>query len=162
MVVVAIMGILIGMASLSVSLIFSSEAMKCADSLDAALSRCRISAMSRAADVGDVYLAIRVTDKGVTAEYAEKGKTSITEQVGGSRVSVSYNTADGTPTDLDTSNALYLTFKRDTGALVTLDSLDPTKDASAQCTQITVTGGGHSYVITLVPATGAHYIGATP
>lgn len=155
-VVAAIIGICIGLASLSVSVVFSSLAMKCSNSINAELSKCRINAMSRAADV---YLRLYCdADGNVIADYCEGGAVVSSEEVGGSRVTVTFETDTEHTLSYSGGVDLCLTFRRDSGALVTLKS--DGSDAEYQCTKITVSGGGRSYIITLVPATGAHTVGA--
>lgn len=154
-VVVAILGVCVGIVAASISAISSSQARKCAASIDAALSRCRVSAMSRA---GEVYLTLSVDGDGVvTVAQYEKNGDAVTEissdAVGSSRCGVSYQVKGAADAAALDASGLTLSFDRDTGAF------DFTGNAKGVLTSITVSGGGRSYVITLDALTGAHRIG---
>ena len=151
-VVVAILGACVGLITASISTVSSSQARKCAASLDAALSRCRVAAMSRA---GTVSLTLSADGDGVvTVKQSEKNGETVTEtasdQVGTSRCAVSYQVKDETDAKALDAAGITLSFDRDTGAFVF---------SGSAITSITVSGGGRSYVITLDALTGAHELG---
>lgn len=156
-VVVAILAACTGLVTASVSVIFSSGAAKCADGLNAAISKCRISAMSRS---GSVYLRLyrNGASNHVMADYLENGVVKTSDDIGSSSCGVTFDTdAEHTLGALGSGSVLCLTFDRDTGALVTLksDGSQPA-DSIPQCGSIAVSGGGRTYKISFVPATGAH------
>lgn len=156
-VVLAISAVCMGIMMASISAASSSEAKKCANELNTAVSKCRINAMSRS---GTVYLKIYRDGNGnVMADYIESGTTVSSDTVGGSRCGVTFATADQPDAEHDLSGtALYLSFERDTGALRTLqpDGANGVKDADSQCGSIDVSGGGRTFAIRFVTATGAH------
>ena len=151
-VVVAILGACVGLITASISTVSSSQARKCAASLDAALSRCRVAAMSRA---GTVSMTVSVDGDGVvTVKQLEKNGETVTETasdaVGSSRCAVSYQVkGEAAATALDAAG-FTLSFDRDTGAF---------DFTGTPITSITVSGGGRTYVITLDALTGAHQLG---
>ena len=151
-VVVAILGVCVGIITGSIATISSSQAKKCAVSIDAALSRCRVAAMSRA---GQVTMKVSVDGDGaVTVRQTETNGGAATETaadtVGSGRCAVSYQKmGEATPTALDAAGISF-SFDRDTGAF---------DFTGTPITSITVSGGGRTYVITLDALTGAHQLG---
>lgn len=150
-VVTAIIAVCCGIITASISSVASSQARKCAQETNALLSKCRIRAMSLSADV---YLKLYCDSNGnMIADYLENNVVVSREQLGNSRSHAAYVT--DTQHDLNASQPLCLSFKRETGALKTLLP-DGTTEAGRQCTEILFFGGGRTYVIRLVPATGTH------
>lgn len=154
-VVMAIIAVCFGIAEASVSTVFSSEAKKCANELNSDISKCRINAMSRS---GTVFLKIYRDGGGnVIADYTENGSVVSSDTTGGSRCGVTYTT--DAQHSLDPAGAaLYLSFDRETGALVTLqlDGGGNLVEAGQQCGSISVSGGQRIFTIQFFPATGAH------
>jgi prepilin-type N-terminal cleavage/methylation domain-containing protein len=71
LVVVAILGALIGIISMSVSSVFSERAKRCASEADAYISMCKVNCMSRA---GDIYIVLDVDGDGcIRGRYYEDG-----------------------------------------------------------------------------------------
>lgn len=152
LVVIAIMGICVVLVSLSLSTIFSSEAKKCAYDIDALLSKTKLSAMSKEAGV---YLWLyRAEDGDIVASYYEKNGLVSQDVVGGARCSISY-TVGGHQQELNAAG-IYISFHRDTGAF---DFSRNGWEDDTSCSAITVAGGSRTYVLTLVPSTGAHTLG---
>jgi len=152
-VVLAIISVCVGITAASISNVSASQASKCAQEMNSILSKCRIRAMSRAASVSIKFY--RNKDGDVIADYIENGITVSEDKMGNARAHVVYVT--DTQHELNTSGAtpLYLTFRRETGALKTLESNGIT-EATQQCTAIIISGGGQTYTIHLVPTTGMH------
>ena len=140
-VVIAILGILSGVASASISQIFASKTRKFIDDCDAMLTRCRVETLSGAPsgthveiglDGGKYYVAF--------FEGATKVETAVLEN---STANCSYTTiGGGTAVEL-TSGTISISYNRTTGAM------------NESYTAIAV---GNSK-ITLVPATGYHKVG---
>ncbi len=150
MVVVAIMVTLVGVLSLSLNTVFSSRAKRCAYAIDSYIDMCRIRSLSRA---GTVYITLELDGEGrVLGSYYEGTPAALksTELLSGGGVDVVY-TVGGADTALSVSNKLTLAFSRESGAFKPVSGTD-------YCTEIRVTAG-RTYVITLVPSTGSHYIG---
>lgn len=153
-VVAAILSVCTGIVAVSISAVSSSQARKCAVSIDAALSQCRVRAMSRA---GEVYMTLSADADGtVTVAQFEEANGTATEtfsdRVGSSRCAVSYMPKGAADSSALDAAGITLAFDRDTGAF------DFTRNGNA-VSSITVSGGGRSYVITLDALTGAHRIG---
>lgn len=147
MVVVAIMGILTGVMSLSVSTVSSARTKRCASEIDAYISMCKVNAMSRAADVKIVLY--KDSDGNICGNYYEGDAVKSSEVFSDARVGVSY-TVGADSKELDTAG-LTLSFDRSSGAF-------KPQSGGTYCTAISVTAG-RTYTITLVPATGNHYVG---
>ncbi|NLT14346.1 MAG: type II secretion system protein [Clostridiales bacterium] len=155
LVVVAIMGVLAGVLSLSLNTVFSSRARRCAYSTDAYIDMCRINTLSRA---GNVYIELTLDgdDRVVGSYYEDSDPTDgvppvlkSTELLSGGGVEVIYKVG-GTNYTLSSSTPLTLAFNRETGGLKPVSGTN-------YCTEIRVISG-RTYTITLVPSTGGHYI----
>lgn len=144
-VVIAIIGIMGGVLAGSISTVSGTRAKKAAASTDALISRCRMGCMSK---TGKTYLALSVTDGKYSAVYYEND-VEVDRFTADANVAVQYTVQDGTATDIGAS-AVKIAFKRDSG------ELDTTNGSAV--TALTFTSG-RGYTITLVPDTGAHWIG---
>ncbi|MEG1633684.1 MAG: prepilin-type N-terminal cleavage/methylation domain-containing protein [Oscillospiraceae bacterium] len=151
MVVVAIIGVCVGLASLSISTVSSAQAKKTASSIDASISKCKIYALSRAQKV---YIELSALNGETHVKLFEKDILVSDDVVGGERAPVSY-TVNGTDTPISGTNTLKISFSRDTGAF----DFSGNTFSPDNCSSIKIAGGGRSYVITLVPSTGAHTLG---
>lgn len=144
-VVIAILGIMTGMVAGSVSTVSGARAKKAAVSTDALLSRCRMGCMSKK---DSSWLALSVQNGKYTAVYYESGVES-ERFTGDANVSVQY-VAGEAPMALS-ADPVKIAFKRDSGEL-------DTTSGYAAVTSLTFTSG-RTYTITVVPDTGAHWIG---
>ena len=161
-VVVAILGVCVGIVSMSLSTIFSSRAKKCANEISSLLSQCKVSAMSRS---GSVYLKIFGFDgeiRGQIYENTADGEKCLTDDsLGGPNVTVSF-TAGGNAYNVS-NTALYISFNRETGAFIDVNEAEAlagvSSGVSGSCDIINVSGGSRNYEIALVPSTGYHSIG---
>ena len=141
-VVIAIIGIMGGILAGSISTLSGARAKKAAASTDALLSRCRIGCMSK---TGNTYLDLSVTDGKYTAVYYENS-VEVDRFTADTTVTAQYTVNDSART-----SSVKIAFKRDSGELVTTGGY-------AAVTALTFTSG-RTYMITLVPDTGAHWIG---
>lgn len=139
-VVVAIVGILSGIVSLSVNHIFANRARKFVSACDAMLTRCRVETLSGAG--ADTFVELRTDGAQYTVSFYRNGTVEDEETLKSAGNACTY-TASGAETTLTAGAPLQLRFDRTTGAL------------SQPCTNITV--GGFS--IALTPATGYHRLG---
>lgn len=163
---IAILAACTALVTLSLSVIPSSAAKKCANELDELLSDIKLQAMTRD---GGAYLRLYVNDKGETVAETYIGGTdsanlSDSAVIGNRRCSVSVNGSfaadDGTSSSATTplsslSAGLWLSFKRDTGAL---SFTQYPANAIQSVSALTVSGGTRTYTITLYAATGAHAV----
>ena len=140
MVVVAIMGILAGVVSLSMNHIFSSRTRKFVSACDAMLTRCRVETLSGAG--ADTCVELRTDGEHYTVCFRKNGAVEDEETLKCAGSACTY-TVSGAEVSLTSAAPLLLSFDRTTGAL------------NQPCTNITV--GGFS--ITLAPATGYHKLG---
>ena len=143
--VIAIIGIMGGILAGSISTLSGARAKKAAASTDALLSRCRIGCMSK---TGNTYLDLSVTDGKYTAVYYENS-VEVDRFTADTTVTAQY-TVNGSAQNIGTPS-VKIAFKRDSGELVTTGGY-------AAVTALTFTSG-RTYTITLVPDTGAHWIG---
>ena len=152
-VVIAILGILAGVMSYSISSVSTTRAKKVTSDLNALISQCRVDTLSGSPI--PTYLEILKegdTLYGVLYEgKAEDGApiVKVKQQLGGSGITCRYTTASGT-TEITDGGTLELGFVRATGALDTADYVN--------CTAINISAGAGNNAIALVSATGYHYI----
>ena len=146
-VVIAIIGILAGVASASINQIFSNQTRKFINDCDAMLTRCRVETLS-GAPVG-TCVELRLEDGKYYVAYYEgsrvAGEAPIKveeDQLKNSSASCTY-TENGTTVELESGTPLQISYMRTTGAM------------NENYTEIAV---GNSK-ITLVPATGYHKVG---
>lgn len=146
-VVVAIMGIMIGVGSYALSMIASANAKECAQKLNAALVRTRTTSYSK-----DTMTSIATLDlyKGSEGIYIKKSFESDPEKIGGVRVKVYYRLNGGTYVELD-SDILTFSYNRSSGAFRTLKV---NGSAAGMCDSIRVVSGSKEYVITCYEQTG--------
>ena len=141
-VVIVILGVMTAVISISVTTLPSTRAKGCATDISDALDRCRVGCLTHAS--AEMTLSVNAKSK-LEINYYENGTLRDTRELGSSGVTVS----DGTttlPSGTASSDEITLSFTR-TGAVS--DGNDHT---------LTVTGGGRSYTITVVGATGSHEI----
>lgn len=145
-VVVAILGILTAAVGTSVSAIFSSQNRKCASSIDALLSQCRVLTLSGAEAP---VLRLTLEADGYYGTIYSGATQRSRQRLGSDGMSVSF-TADGVGYSLS-EQSLRLAFDRETGALLDLDEVTG-NTVSGSCTDIRVGG----YTVELTPSTGYH------
>lgn len=151
-VVVVIIGVLATVAGLTISTVNASSARKAAAQINAYISTVRTDCMARA---GDPYAVLYVEDgvvKGTYYEYkGESNERSETTIVTDRRVTVTCDKGSGAaslPTLAD--GGMQLKFSRSTGKLA--------QPISSGTLTISITGGGRTFTITVIAATGNHEI----
>ena len=150
-VTITILVIFISIVSLSVYPSYSANAKRCAAQTDALISKCRLGVLSR---TGNVHLTIHSDLNGnIIGDYYEADSTPIsTDTLADKKVSMAYTlkNTDGTSRTTNISAApLVLSFNRSTGEF-------KAQSDGSYCTAITISCGGKTYTITLVPSTGTH------
>ena len=153
-VVVAILGILSGVASASISQIFSNQTRKFINECDAMLTRCRVETLSGAPSGTHVELGLN-GDKYYVAFF--EGTTEVEKAfLENSNATCGY-TEGGSPDTSSLTNPLWISYNRTTGAMsaIIYNSSEPENSTDVDCRGIVV---GNSK-ITLVPATGYHKVG---
>lgn len=161
-VVIAILGILAGVMSYSISSVSTTRAKKVTSDLNALISQCRVDTLS--GSPSPTYLEIHQESDGLYGTLYEGGtddaqiKTS--QKLGGDNIAYSFD-IDGTSS---AATSICLAFDRSTGAYLALDKVAD-KDGNklngsliGNCTAINISAGAGSNAITLVSATGYHYI----
>lgn len=148
MVVIAIMGILAGVAAISTAIIPAAHAKSCANRINANLDRCRIGCLTH----GDnTYMTLAINSDGkIEVRYYEDtaGSNPVPEDT--SVLNSSGVTVTGDGAALIASSPITFSFYRSTCALK-----QPVEKADYA---LTVTGGGRGYTIHIVGATGSHEI----
>lgn len=154
-VVIVIIGVLATVAGLTVSTVNATSAKKAAAQINAYISAVRTDCMARA---GNPYAVLYVEDgvvKGTYYEYkGESNERTETTIVTDRRVTVTYDTGSGAvslPTSVETG--MELKFARSTGKLA-----KPQDSVASGTLTISITGGGRTYTITVIAATGNHEI----
>lgn len=150
LVVVVIIGILAGIAGLSISTIGAASSQKAASQINMYLSTVRAKCMSRA---GSPYAVIYVDDGVIYGEYYENYTLVEKDEITDKRVTVTYSYGSELSKAFGTSeeDGLKVSFSRSTGALK-----KPETDGELV---FTITGGGRTYNVTVVAVTGNHEVG---
>lgn len=161
-VVIAIMGILVGLTGYGVSLISTKAADECAQRLQIMLERSRTTVMGKS----DAYLELYTSgDKIVVKETIINGDGTISEpkvvEIGGSGVTLEYYLTENPsatdpvltgPISLGTT-PLKIAFSRDSGSL--RPSTGSVADGNARyCVKFEITKGSKTREVTIVQLTG--------
>ena len=145
-VVIAIMGILSGVVSASISQIFANQTRKFINECDAMLTRCRVETLSGAPGgtyPDGTYVELRLDNDGkYYVAYYEDGNKVEEKPLKNSSASCTY-TKNGATVALENGTPLWISYNRTTGAM------------NENCTEIAVS----SSKIILTPATGYHKVG---
>lgn len=151
-VVVTILGVLVGLTAMSISSVFSARARRCATELDSYISMCRVNSMSRA---GSIKIVLDTDANGsIRGSYYENDVVKDTAVFSDTRVFAEF-TIGGVSTPLSSSDPLTLSFNRSTGGFNPQGNV---AGVPVYCTSISISSG-RTYVITLIPSTGNHFIG---
>lgn len=178
-VVIALMAVLIGMSTLSISLLFGTQAKACAQNVSGMLNETKTGCMSRydetmtlsyrpktdpdEAITSDGYYTesqIYSIDKNATAfpiTKEEDGvKKPVTEirKMGTSRVVITVYLTDGTSFEMGETEKITVSFKRASGAFDKVIVNGTEKDAYID--KMTFRSGLRTFTITMVPETGKH------
>jgi len=140
-VVIAILGILSGVMSASISQIFSNQTRKFINECDAMLSRCRVETLSGAPS--DTFVELRLDGDGKYYVAFFEGGIKVEEAALKNTTATCSYTVSGTTSELESGTPLQISYNRSTGAM------------NEDCTEIAVANSK----ITLVPATGYHKVG---
>ena len=109
---------------------------------------------------GDVYVRIYTADGKIMGEYIENGTVVSTEQLGGSRASVSVTAPGGAVYDISGSKELYVSFNRATGGLRLFQDTAPAgafpTATMSGTAEIVVTAGSKIYTVEIISSTGRH------
>jgi len=159
-IVVAIIAISLTFVSGSLSSIFSLDNKKCIRNIDASLSICRVNAISRE---GNIYMKIVQKTDGIYCEFYENGSLASSEKVGKPKVPLTIVPSSGSDMELTQTNALYLSFHRDTGGFMTMSGAKHLEDSSVTiendyCEKISAKGSQETISVVLVAPTGKHYV----
>ena len=145
-VVIVILGILAAVISMSTSIIPATRAKSCASAISDSLDRCRIGCLTHAS----AYMSLSVnSSRKIELNYYENDTLINTTELNSGGVTVSCGSITLISGTTSTS-AIRLSFSN-SGAV---------KEPSAGADYtITVSGGGRTYTISVVGATGSHEIG---
>ncbi|MDR0838365.1 MAG: prepilin-type N-terminal cleavage/methylation domain-containing protein [Oscillospiraceae bacterium] len=128
-VVIALLGILVGIVTSSLAPLLSARARRAAFSADSLIAKCKVFSMSR---TGDVYVRIYRDARGVVGDYYEGANLVETEILGSRGVVIAPDSAT-------------VSFNRATGGL------KPGSDA-----EISFSAGARTYTVTIITSTGRH------
>ena len=151
-VVIAILGVLLGVASYSIGYVSTTKAKNFSTKLSALISQCRVDTLS--GSPADTYLEVTLEDDGYYGTLYEGKKddspvVKSREKLGPKNLSCTYTyNEDGTTKTVDDTdnNNIKVSFTRATGAF------------SSTVTQIDVATGAGGYTISLVKTTGYHTV----
>ena len=152
-VVIAIIGVLAGVASASINQIFSNQTKKFINECDAMLTRCRVETLSGAPD--GTYVQLRKASDGTCYVALFKAGNKVEEAKLKNKNATCTYTKNGDVTEytLANGNSLEIRYNRVTGAMEPAPANAGATDT--RCTEINISG----QKITLMPATGYHKVG---
>lgn len=147
-IVIAILGVLLGVASYSIGYVSTTKAKNFSTKLSALISQCRVDTLS--GSPADTYLEVTLEDDGYygTLYEGKNGDGPVVksrEKLGPKNLSCTYIDA-GTEKTVDAANTITISFYRSNGAF------------SSKVTQIDVATGAGGYTISLVKTTGYHTV----
>ena len=138
-VVIAILGLLAGVVTLSFSSVTTSRHKKAAQTIDDMLSQCKVLTLSGA---NSPTMVITLEGNEYYATLTLGGVQREREKLGGTNLSISY-TQGGVTTDISDRDSATLSFNQSTGALT-----------PPACTAITI----GSCTVSITPSTGYHTV----
>lgn len=156
LVVIAIMAIVVGFGISGLGYIFGANARACSNSLYTAIGKNRITTM------GKEETALRIFKDPTTGAYFKQewvkgGALEDPDQIGKSTLELTYYVG-GTATVIDGTNELIMTFDRSSGSEKALSvTVNGAAVTGVLCEKIEVVGGGRTYSVVIVPATGKVY-----
>lgn len=150
--VIAILSIAVGIASVSISLVFSRDSEGCAKTIDGALGTTRMNSM---AQEGVLTMTIDTTARMVTVDSTIKGR--LLEKTIPTRVSVSFEEKGGV-VDLSSNTQLVVEFDKSTGKVKTITTDGGAAVDGTVCRIHCVSENGKTVTVILVKATGKHYV----
>ncbi len=169
-VVIALMAVLIGLTTLSISLLFGTQAKACAQNVSGMLNETKTGCMSRydetmtlsyrpktdpdEAIISDGYYSENfVSTIGSNAQEMPVGDSQI-RKMGTSRVVITVYLTDGSSFELGQTEKITISFKRASGAFDKVVVNGTEKDAYID--KMTFQSGLRTFTITMVPETGKH------
>ena len=166
-VIIAIMGVLVGGASLGIGLVFSKDAMKCATRLNDSIYDARANSMYKA---GEFKLIIDNSGSANTATISQTDLTPVTSDTvyldgvdSGKKTTISarfVTVTEAVPEETDLRLPLTLTFDKATGNVYSVVDADGmTYGDGIIVFDITPLRGNRTAKVQLVTTTGKHTIG---
>jgi len=168
-VIFAILAVMIGITSLSLSFLFGTQAKECAQKVSSQLDETKTGSMSRYDEKMKLSYRIKGSDAAVTSDgyYAENAVYSIDKnagsyeltspeikKMGSGRVEITVELSNGDSFVLGQDQSIIISFDRSTGALDPIIKNDV--QLNAYLKKITFAGGARTYTITMVAETGKH------
>lgn len=164
-VVIAILGIVAGGIALTFSIVNSADIQGCTQSIDTTLEETKNECMSKteqtcmvlykSSDVNHTgYYIGRVPISALTT-YTPTPETDT--KVGGNKIQITVTLVSSGTIDVS-SNAVYFTFDRGSGAFAPMYKDVPAVSTGDYPAAITITNGSKTSVINCVQATGKHFV----
>jgi Tfp pilus assembly protein FimT len=163
-VVIAIMAVLVGFLSMSVSILIGWDARECAEDIENHLNHVRTNALAR------LGAEMRITRDGTTDEYSveyveynfrddgsgnmiKASTVTKTDLIGKENVEIVCYFDDGTHVTISETENVTIGFSRTSGAFTEVKVNDITR-VNVYCTSMEITRAGNTYAINMVPKTG--------
>ncbi len=172
-VVIAIMAVLIGIGTFSLSLLFGTQAKSCAQKVSAMLSETKTGSLSRFDET--MTLSLRSAsdpDPAITSDgyYAENQIYTIKKdgsphpadsteirRMGSARVVITVRLSDGTEFKLgENNNSVTIRYNRSSGAFEPVTAMVDGSAITDYIEKMTFQSGLRTYTITMVTETGKH------
>ncbi len=168
-VIFAILAVMIGVTSLSLSYLFGTQARECAQKVSTLLSETKTGSMSRFDEKMKLSYRIKDSHAAVKSDgyYAENTVYSIDKdavsyeltdpeikKMGSGRVVITVELSNGDIFELGQDQSITISFDRSSGALDPIIKNDVQENA--YLSKLTFAAGLRTYTITMVPETGKH------
>lgn len=163
-VVIAIMGILVGFLTMSVSILVGWDARECAENVENHLNHVRTDALARLG--AEMRITRDATTDEYTVEYVEYNYqddgsgnmvqvATVTKSylLGNKQVTMICYFDDGTDVTISDTESVTLGFSRTSGAFTSIKINDVTR-TNVYCTSMDISRGGTIYEISMIPQTG--------
>ncbi len=150
-VVMAIISILTVTAAVGIQSLGNRQVTRCIDSIETYLGKTKVAAL---AQNNKSYIEIYQTADGCIIDSYVSDHLDKSEKIGNSDIEISYYKSGGIRTVLTETERLKISFKRDSGALMSLEGEPDT----VFCQKIEAAKGTITKTIVLVEATGKFYV----
>lgn len=154
LIVIAILAIAVGLAGISIAVVFSRDAERCAKTIDAALEETRMRSLSQN---GTFSVGVNAaTNECIITTFDEAGALVATETTSlQSRVTISYEMPGGA--DLTSTEVVAVGFDKSTGRVRSIAG-DGGAAAGSVLRIRCVSDNGKVATVVLVRSTGKHYV----
>ncbi len=153
--VIAIMVVMVGLLSMSLTVVFNQDAQRAASLVDDELKEARMFAMSKS---GAIVMRIYTTDsdpKGYKIDITRDGTQYRSVSVEGS---ILMSLTSGGVLVSGEGSDISVEFNKSNGSIKSINGASPATDKTYEIVAVAQRGTGHTAKVILAPNTGRHYV----